>query len=202
MGSFLEPIDIQILTEDAVFTSPNIGRLQWLSGVYGSATWEKTDLLVLSGGAGPSAQALYSERRVDERQAAAIYGEASYLLTDRLTATAGLRAAASSAQTTSNVQAPQQGQQRLYSGRTVNSGITPKLALTYQLAPNETLYALASEGGRSAGINTAGPIGTVFVSGDSPANTALSAATNCGILSRRQAVAVRRTPEAERRPVL
>ena len=166
VGSFQEPIDIQMLTEDAVFTSPNVGRLQWLMGIYASATWEKSGSSVKAGGQAASAgDTLYSERRTDQRNAAAIYGEASYALTDRLTATAGLRASSANATTTSDVQAPQQGQERLYAGRSTASGFTPKLALAYQLAPNDTVYVLASEGGRRGGINTAGPIGTTFVTG-------------------------------------
>ncbi len=168
VGSYQEPIDIQMLTEDAVFTSPNSGRLQWLGAAYGSATWEKTDSLVRagaqgSGGSTVSPQTLYSENRNDERLAAAVYGEASYAFTDRLTGTVGMRASSSNAQTTSNVQAPQQNQKRLYSGRTVASGVTPKIAMAYKLADHETLYVLASEGGRGGGINTSGPVGTTFV---------------------------------------
>lgn len=166
VGSYQEPIDIQMLTEDAVFTSPNVGRLQWLIGVYASATWEKSGSLIKAGGStAPAAATLYSERRTDQRNAAAIYGEASYALTDRLTATAGLRVSSVNATTTSDVRAPQQNKQRLYAGRTTASGFTPKLALAYQLARNDTVYILASEGGRRGGINTAGPIGTTFVTG-------------------------------------
>jgi outer membrane receptor protein involved in Fe transport len=173
VGSFEEPIDIQMLTEDAVFVSPNTGPLQWLAGVYGSATWETTDGLVRAGGqntltssgSGSTAQTLYSEHRTDQRDAAAIYGETSYAVTDRITLTGGLRLSSSNAQTTSDVAAPAQKKKRLYSGQTAAAGVTPKLALSYKAAPGATLYALASEGGRGPGLNTAGPIGTVFLTG-------------------------------------
>ena len=165
-GSYEEPIDVQMLTEDAVFTSPNIGRFQWLAGAYASATWETTDPLVRAGvppsGNAPSAQTLYSEHRTDQRAAGALYGDASYALTDRLTATAGLRASSSNAVTTSIVLAPQQGQRRLFSGQITASGWAPKVALAYKLSQNNTLYVLASEGGRSPGFNTGGPIGATF----------------------------------------
>ncbi len=156
-----------MLTEDAVFTSPSTGRLQWLAGGYASATWETADAQVRAGvpssGVAPSAQTLYSEHRTDQRAAAALYGEASYALNDRLTATAGLRASSSNAATTSDVQAPQTGQQRLFSGQITASGFAPKIALAYKLNQSNTLYVLASEGGRSPGFNTGGPIGTAFI---------------------------------------
>ncbi len=174
VGSYDEPIDIQMLTQDAVLVSPNTGPLQWLAGAYGSATWETTDGVVRAGGQNAAttsgelnstAQTLYSEHRTDQRDAAAIYGETSYALTDRITVTGGLRLSSSDAETTSDDLAPQENKKRLYSGQTVASGVTPKVALSYKLAPGNTLYVLTSEGGRGPGINTAGPIGTVFVTG-------------------------------------
>lgn len=168
VGSYEEPINIQMLTEDAVLTSPNSGRLQWLAGLYGAATWEKTNSLVRAAGPDTTAQTLYSETRSDQRDVAALYGEASYALTDRVTATVGARLGRSTSQTKSDVRSPQLYGRRLYSGSSQGWGFTPKLALSYTLAANRTLYWLASEGGRGGGINTGGPIGTAFVTGDGP----------------------------------
>ena len=172
VGSYREPIDIQMLTEDMVFTSPNIGRFQWLAGVHGSATWETTDSTVRAGVAPISgapagsptvpAETLYSEHRTDQRTAGGAYFEGSYALTDALTARAGLRLSTSTTDTTSLVLAPQQNQSVRYSGRTIATGPTPEFSLSYKLAENENVYALVSEGRRSGGINTGGPIGTVF----------------------------------------
>ena len=174
VGSYDEPIGIQMLSEDLVFTSPNSGRLQWLAGLYGSATWETTDSTVRAGSTAAAVptsfgQTLYAEHRVDRRDSGAFYGDASYAITDRLTATVGLRLTTSNAQTQSLVQAPITDQQRSYAGRTSSSGYAPKFALSYAVAPDETVYALASQGRRAGGVNTGGPIGTVFVtSGNLP----------------------------------
>jgi hypothetical protein len=169
VGSYEEPIDIQMVDEDMVFTSPNIGRLQWLAGLHGSATWETTQSTVrtsASGRAAPSvpAQTLYFEHRTDQRDTAGGYFEGSYALTDALTARAGLRIAASTIETTSLVLAPQQDGQRSFSGRAVGAGPVPEFALGYKLAENENIYALISEGRRTGGFNTSGLLGATFTS--------------------------------------
>lgn len=166
VGSYEEPIRIKMLAEDLVYTSPNVGRLRWLAGLYAQSTIETTDSIVR---AGPSpaetnlnADTLYKEHRIDRHDGAALYGDASYALTDRLTATVGMRLSMSDSATTSDVAAPKIEAERTYAGRTTSAGYQPKVALTYKLAPDETIYALVSEGGRGSGVNTGGQIGTVF----------------------------------------
>jgi outer membrane receptor protein involved in Fe transport len=170
VGSYGEPINIRMLVEDAVLTSPGNGRFQWLAGAFASATWEKTDSNVGAHAfAATPAQVLYLEHRNDQRDEAALYGDASYALTSRLTATAGLRIFTSNAQTQSLVQAPQIGQSRSYQANTVSSGVSPKIALAYNWARNDTVYVSASQGRRAGGVNTGGQIGTVFaLASDSP----------------------------------
>jgi outer membrane receptor protein involved in Fe transport len=93
VGSYDEPSKIDMLVEDAVWTSPSVGRLQGLAGVFGTITHEQTDAFVRAGEqtAAPS-QLLYHEHRTDHLSEAAIYGEATWSFTDALQATLGARA--------------------------------------------------------------------------------------------------------------
>jgi iron complex outermembrane receptor protein len=163
-ASYDEPINQQSITEDAVLNSPSVGRLQWLVGVFGSLTRETTDAVVRADPNAPVlAQALYIEHRTDHMSEAAVYGESSYALTPRLTATAGVRVFATGVGTRSDVEAPQTNQSRLFAGSSSGQGASPKLALNYAWAEDQMVYASISEGHRAGGFNTGGVIGTTFV---------------------------------------
>ena len=165
VGAYDEPISIQMLTEDAVVTSPGLGRFQWLLGIYGSTTLENTTSEVLTG---PDTQglnsALYHEQRRDQFGEAAVYGDTSYALTDRITLSAGFRESRTEVETRSEVAAPLTDLTRDFSGRAHFIGFSPKLGLDYAFTKKVRLYALASQGNRAGGFNTGGPIGAVFVS--------------------------------------
>jgi len=172
-GSYMEPIDINMLAEDLVLSSASTGRLQWLTGLNASSTDETTLSIVRAGDSAAltnsvRAQTVYLENRTDQRDSAAAYGDASYAITARLTATAGGRLNWSHAETKSDVTAPLQNADRLYSGQLSGAGFTPKFALAYQPAPAQTLYVTAAEGRRTRGVNTGGPIGTVFLTSSNP----------------------------------
>jgi iron complex outermembrane receptor protein len=97
------------------------------------------------------------------------FGDATYALTDKLKFTAGLRVSHDKF----DYSLVQQG---LYLGTTVatvaNGGITsgvmrdtpitPKFSLSYQLTPNDMIYATAAKGYRSGGVNS--PPGVAFSS--------------------------------------
>ena len=172
VGAYDEPIAIRMLVEDAVLTSPGAGPLQWLLGLYGSTTTEDTTAVVLPG-ANPRGLvgALYQERRRDRLDEAAIYGDASYALTDRFTLSAGLRAARMSVATRSQVDAPAVGLRRKFAGNAAFTGWSPKLGLDYAMAGTTHLYALASQGNRAGGFNTGAPVGALFLA--SPAAAGL-----------------------------
>ena len=164
VGAYDEPISIQMLAEDAVISSPGVGRFQWLLGAYASATTEDIASTVLTG-ADPQGltSALYRERRRDRLDKAAVYGDASYALTDRIKLSAGLRAADTEVATRSVVSAPLTGLSRDFSGRAHFGGVSPKLAVDYTASRAILFYALASQGGRAGGFNTGAPIGAVFL---------------------------------------
>ncbi len=164
VGSFDEPIKVDMLVQDAVWTSPSIGRLQWLTGVFASLTQETTDALVRANNpSGDAAQVLYQEHRTDDLGEAAAYGEATWSFTDALQATVGARAFATTVHTRSRVEDPQGPRTRDFDGTAPTSGVSPKLALSYRLPGNQLLYASVEEGHRSGGFNTGGLIGAIFV---------------------------------------
>jgi len=163
VGSYDEPSNIDMIVEDLVWTSPSVGRLQWLGGLFGSLTRETTDAYVRANDAnGAPAQVLYAENRTDRLDEAAAYGEATLSLTQALQATLGVRAFYNSVRTSSEVDAPQTNGQRLFTGFDPNTGVSPKFALSYRLPANQLLYVSVEEGHRAGGFNTGGLIGTVF----------------------------------------
>jgi outer membrane receptor protein involved in Fe transport len=164
VGAYEEPISIRMLVEDLVIASPAASRLQWLAGLYASDTMEHTTSSVLSG-VNPAGvnDTLYRERRHDRLDEIALYGDASYALTSRLTLSAGVRALWTRVVTESDVVAPLIDRRRDFTGRAGFRNASPKLSLDYALWPSTHLYLLVSEGGRSGGFNTGGPIGAVFV---------------------------------------
>ena len=167
VGSYDEPSKIDMLVEDAVWTSPSAGRLQWLTGLFGSSTQEQADALVRANDqTGAPAQLLYQEHRSDTRGALAAYGEATWSLTDALQATIGARAFVNRVETRSDVQAPQTSGKRLFNGSLSASGVSPKLAFSYRLRDRQLLYASIEEGHRTGGFNTGGLIGTSFATSD------------------------------------
>ena len=170
VGAYDEPISIRMLVEDAVITSPGVGPLRWLLGAYGSLTTEDTRSVVRTGAdANGLTAALYRELRTDHLSEAALYGEVSYALGDRITVSAGLRGSQTGVGTSSDVQAPLIGQSRNFAGRADFTNVSPKLGVDYALSKTTLLYTLASQGARAGGFNTGGPIGAAFVTSPSVA---------------------------------
>jgi outer membrane receptor protein involved in Fe transport len=163
VGEYEEPNATTMVTEDAMLSSPSTGPIQWLVGVYGSATLEDIQSIVRTPniGVGPAVD-LYHEWRKDHRSAAAVYGEATWALSDRLSLTAGARATASEIHTTSLVEMPMAPAPRTFAGMLSGGGVSPKAALDYRVWSGTRVYALVSEGRRPGGFNTGGPIGVVF----------------------------------------
>ena len=163
VGAYDDPSKISMLVEDAVWISPNAGRLQWLGGLFGQATQEQTNAFVHAGPQ-PNSQGvlLYQEHRSDNLAEAAAYGEATWSFTDALQATVGARASLTTVHTSSDVNDPQRGASRLFDGSENGGGISPKVALSYRLPNRQLLYVSVEEGHRTGGFNTGALIGTTF----------------------------------------
>lgn len=163
VGSYDDPSKVSMLVEDAVWISPNSGRLQWLTGLFGSLTQERTENMVSAiPGADVPAELLYHEHRSDDLGEAALYGEATWSFTDALQATVGARASLNRVDTKSDVVDPQTDRIRLFNGAENGGNISPKAALSYRLPGRQLIYASVEEGHRTGGFNTGGLIGAVF----------------------------------------
>jgi outer membrane receptor protein involved in Fe transport len=164
-GSYDEPSKIGMLVEDAVWTSPSAGRLQWLGGLFGSLTAEKTAAFVHTNPAQAMtpAQLFYQEHRTDRLSEGAVYGEATWSFTDALQATVGARAFLNRVETRSIVNDPQTSRTRLFNGATNGNGVSPKIALSYRLPDRQLVYVSIEEGHRTGGFNTGGVLGSHFV---------------------------------------
>ena len=149
VGAYDDPSKISMLVEDAVWISPNAGRLQWLGGLFGQVTQEQTDAFVHAGPQPNSqGQLLYQEHRSDNMGEAAAYGEATWSFTDALQATVGARASLTTVHTNSDVNDPQTGASRLFNGSENGGGVSPKVALSYRLPADQLLYLSVEEGHR------------------------------------------------------
>lgn len=158
LAAFDESKDVDLTVAEVTYSSPAGRRFHWLAGAFVSSgrTHLETELL-----APPAAEApLYGETRTGRINEAAIYGEASYNLTDALSATMGLRLFRFNLNTRSTVEQGA-GVRRLRDSSDA-TGVSPKFLLRYAPTPDLTLYAQAAEGYRPGGFNTSGQIGQAY----------------------------------------
>lgn len=158
IGAMDEDKDIELLTGEAVLSSPREERFRWLAGAFVSTSDTRTVTTVSA--LRPIPGVAYAEQRADSLQEVAVFGEVTTDLTDKLSLTAGVRYYDATYGVGSRVN---QGEfERPFSSEGRTSGLSPKLALAYQLDDDWNLYALVSQGYRPGGFNTAGPAGQAF----------------------------------------
>ncbi|HWT50952.1 MAG TPA: TonB-dependent receptor, partial [Caulobacter sp.] len=157
-AAFDEDKGINLTVAEVTYATPSEYRLHGLVGAFAS---DGSIGLASSLHALPArSPAVYAERRRDEINEVAIYGEVTFDATARLSATAGLRWFNFSFDTNSKV--TQTADQRQVSRSAEATGFSPKLLITYDVRPGVLVYAQAAEGYRPGGFNTAGRIGQVF----------------------------------------
>ena len=161
IGALDEARRIDLTVGEVVYASPNLGRRRWLAGLFAltGRTASATDLNTLW----PFRALTYAERRTDERQEIALFGELSYDLTPDLTLTAGTRLFNIDFNTRSRV--VQDPVERLFNGNGGQGGLSPKLALDYHPRSDWTYYAEVTQGHRVGGFNTGGSAGQSFGGG-------------------------------------
>lgn len=159
MGTFDQDYRIQLAMAEAVLTSAGSGRLQWLAGVFASRTREAM-YLDISEITPAGRRQLFGEERHDQLGEVAIYGEASYALTPRLTLTAGLRGFHAWLDTDSIRH--QQAIPLSFVGSLDSAKLSPKAVLSWQHSPTKLFYAQAAQGYRTGGFNTTGRIAQQF----------------------------------------
>jgi outer membrane receptor protein involved in Fe transport len=127
------------------------GRTRGLVGLFVSGG-EEEDAAQLSTGAVPLG-ALY--RRRDVNSEGALYGEATYSLTRRISVTAGGRLFARRLETTAET--PLAGAAAPpFSARRIDEGVAGKLRVAYAWTPSVTFYAQVQDGYRPGGFNNPG----------------------------------------------
>lgn len=104
----------------------------------------------------------YGERREDRLDEAAAFGEVGLTPWRNVSLTIGGRLFAVRQAARSEV-AVGSGR-RGFAGTNLSGGVAPRLVLGWRPRPGLTLYALAAEGYRAPGFNTAGPLGQTFAS--------------------------------------
>lgn len=161
LGALDEDKGIDLTVAEATLSSPDTGRLRWLMGAFVShgETLTQTSMLALR----PFTYSVYEEARIDNLDEAAVFGEMSYDLTDALTLTAGARYFRYDYTTDSDVS--QYGTHRLFQGEGRNEGLSPKIALAWRVNDRIDVYGQISQGHRTGGFNTAGPLYLVFTGG-------------------------------------
>ncbi|WP_309604697.1 TonB-dependent receptor [Phenylobacterium sp.] len=158
-AAFDEDRRVELTVAEATYASPADRPLHGLAGVFFSTGETKLDT-VLGPAPSPSSAPVYAEARVDRIKETAIYGEATWDITPKLSATVGLRWFDFRFDTVSDVRQPA-GRQAFADGADA-SGWSPKFLLSYLARPGALIYAQASEGYRPGGFNTSGQIGQTF----------------------------------------
>jgi outer membrane receptor protein involved in Fe transport len=167
LGIFSEAARIRRVVQDVVLTSTGAGDVDWLAGIYGSVSQERTpsslDILVtaatpaLTAAAKPAANLtrVYNEERRDHLREIAVYGEGTWRFASGWSASAGARAFDSELTVRSTiVGAPPTQPRDVAEGRSF-SGVSSKLSVQYEFASGPLVYGLFSEGFRPGGVNSA-----------------------------------------------
>ena len=158
-GALDEAKRISTVVAEATLASNKRGGFQWLAGGFVSAGTVRSETF-LSVLRSTSEVRIYGETRKDELVELALFGEASWDLTDDLNLTAGARIYGFEYSTESDV--IQRTVARPFSGSGNASGTSPKVALSWRLDDELSLFASVSQGYRVGGFNTAGAAGQRF----------------------------------------
>lgn len=164
-AAFDEDKGIDLTVAEVTYATPGDYRLHGLAGAF--ASYGAIRLASTLGPVSDRSPAVYAERRRDEINEAALFGEVTFDATTRLSVTAGLRWFDFSFTTNSTV--TQGAGRRLASRSAEDAGFSPKLQVTYDMRPGLLVYAQATEGYRPGGFNTAGQLGQVFDAPGTPA---------------------------------
>ncbi len=152
----IKKIDLTIF--ETVYSSPQRGRLRWLTGVFASTGETRSDARLWT--LWPFRDLTYSEERQDERRELAVFGEAAYDLTENVNLALGGRYYRGVDHTRSLVR---QGEnERSFEGEGEDRGFSPRVTLSYQPPGSWSGYVQIARGHRAGGFNTAGPVDWSF----------------------------------------
>ncbi len=160
-GALDEAKSINLVVGELTFRSPPSDTVEWLAGGFFSLGETRAETLLSA--LRPTPADVYGEVRNDGLREAAVFGEVSYALSPTLTLTAGGRLYGFDYDTRSDV--TQRFGERQFQGRRSTWGVSPKLGLDYRPDNHMSLYALISQGHRTGGFNTGGPLWQNFNGG-------------------------------------
>ncbi|MBU1375668.1 MAG: TonB-dependent receptor [Alphaproteobacteria bacterium] len=151
LAAFDEAQVVELWVGEAVAASAGQTRLRWLVGLFGSLTHDTSSGLLdarLSGGASRSVF-----QRRDRLQEAAVFGELTYDLTPRITATLGGRLFATRVETRSGGFGLARPPLPDIQAHLTDEGFAPKARLSYAFAPGLVAYAQVQDGYRAGGFD-------------------------------------------------
>lgn len=151
VAAFDESQEVELWVAEAVAASAGQSRFRWLVGVFGSVSHDTSGGILdatLSGGA---ARSVYQRR--DKLEEAAVFGELTYDLTPRLTATIGGRLFATRVESRSGAFGLARPPLADMQGHLTDEGFSPKARLSYAFAPGLVVYAQVQDGYRAGGFD-------------------------------------------------
>ena len=149
--AFDEDKHIRLGEAEGLATSNAPGPFRWLAGGFLSFSSEMDSAFLQNIVPPAPARSIYARR--DQLSEGAIYGEAAYDITSRLTVTAGARWFATRVETRAgNFDVAQTPLAPLREHLT-DSGLAPKVRISFAASPDVVIYAQVQEGYRAGGFN-------------------------------------------------
>lgn len=157
---------IESITEEARLVTTDARSFNWTLGVFASHRSEGFESLLVGPNDIPAPIIARSRRRDDYANEAALFGEATYRLTDSVSITAGARVFYASVNAAGRVDRPTSGESAAAQGGNHTTGFIPKLVISYRPDDQLTLYADAAEGFRLGGVTIYSPPGALNIASD------------------------------------
>ncbi|MBL8554247.1 MAG: TonB-dependent receptor [Phenylobacterium sp.] len=142
---------VELLVGEAVATSAAESRLRWLAGAFVSHSREMNAAVLDATLSGGDRRSVFE--RHDHLTETAVFGELTYDLTHRLTATGGGRLFRTRVETRADRFGLTNAGPAIIRGEDTDSGFAPKLRLSYAVSPDIVAYAQAQDGYRAGGFN-------------------------------------------------
>ncbi|MCK0070737.1 TonB-dependent receptor [Kordiimonas laminariae] len=169
-SSFFQARRINTFLNETHVASKTGYRLEFVAGTFFSKRTEETvsNLTIpgngLNGVFGP-VDAAFFEDTEESLQEVAVFGEATYYFTDKLSSTLGLRWFNYKANASTDISDIESRDLITFRDGIKDNGFIPKVSLSYQIHDNAIVYGQVSKGYRLGGFNLRGPTfrGTVFL---------------------------------------
>jgi iron complex outermembrane recepter protein len=149
--AFDEDKHIRLWETEGLLSSNAPGPWRWLAGGFVSYSSEVDEAFLQDVTPPGPARSIY--RRHDELSEAAVYGEIAYDVTARITATAGARWFATRVDTRAGDFDVAEVPLADLREHLTDTGVAPKLRISYAATPDIVIYAQVQEGYRAGGFN-------------------------------------------------